>query len=203
MPHTPDHTPKDKAHRNKRFLIGFSVLALSMVGAGYASVPLYNIFCQVTGYGGTTQTSTVSADQVLDRMMTVRFDASVARGLGWEFRPLQLEQRLRIGENGLAQFRAVNLTDKPITGMASYNITPQKAGAYFVKLECFCFTEQTLQPGESIDMPVIYYIAPEIAEEARLDDVKTVTLSYTFFEKEGRGTQKNASLSLTKGKRLQ
>ncbi len=190
MPQSPD-----KSHRNKRFLIGFSAFALLMVGAGYASVPLYNIFCKVTGYGGTTQTATVGADEVLDRMVTVRFDASTARGLAWKFRPLQLEQKLRVGENGLAQFRAVNLSDKPITGVASYNITPQKAGAYFVKMECFCFTEQTLQPGESVDMPVIYYVAPEIAEEARLDDIKTITLSYTFFEKESKKLQKSARVS--------
>ncbi len=198
MPQSPD-----KSSRNKRFLAGFLVLALSMVGAGYASVPLYNIFCQVTGYGGTTQTSTVSADEVLDRMVTVRFDASIARGLDWEFKPLQLEQTLRVGENGLARFRAVNHSDRPITGMATYNITPQKAGAYFVKLECFCFTEQTLQPGESIDMPVIYYVAPEIAKEKRLDDIKTITLSYTFFEKEKPGKQKSASLDLGKKKNRQ
>jgi len=189
MPPSPD-----KSMRNRRFLIGFGLLAVAMVGAAYASVPLYNIFCKVTGYGGTTQTAEVGADTVLDRMVTIRFDASIARGLDWEFRPLQLEQRLRIGENGLAQFRAVNHSDHPITGMASYNITPQKAGVYFVKLECFCFTEQTLQPGESVDMPVIYFVSPEIAEDKRLDDIKTITLSYTFFEKENRDNQKSASL---------
>jgi cytochrome c oxidase assembly protein subunit 11 len=198
MPHSPD-----KSHRNRRFLIGFSMLAVSMVGAGYASVPLYNIFCKVTGYGGTTQTAESGADEVLERMVTIRFDASLARGLDWEFRPLQLEQRLHIGENGLAQFRAVNHSDKPITGQASYNITPQKAGAYFVKLECFCFTEQTLQPGESVDMPVIYYVSPDIAEDKRLDDIKTITLSYTFFEKESDQTQKSASLTTKTKESLQ
>lgn len=197
MPPSPD-----PSSRNRRFLIGFSALALLMVGAGYASVPLYNIFCKVTGYGGTTQTAEVGADQVLERMMTVRFDASTSRGLDWEFRPLQLEQKIHVGENSLARFRAINHSDKPITGMASYNITPQKAGAYFVKLECFCFTEQTLQPGESVDMPVIYYVAPEIAEEARLDDIKTITLSYTFFEKESDKTQKSARLAFGPEKTL-
>ncbi|PHS21932.1 MAG: cytochrome c oxidase assembly protein [Robiginitomaculum sp.] len=197
MPQSPDN-----AARNKRFLVGFSVLALSMVGAGYASVPLYNIFCKVTGYGGTTQTSDVGADEVLERMVTIRFDATVARGLDWEFRPEQLEQKIHIGENSLARYRAINHSDRPITGMASYNITPQKAGAYFVKLECFCFTEQTLQPGESVDMPVIYYVAPEIAEDKRLDDVKTITLSYTFFEKESAKPKKSAGLSLSSEKSL-
>ncbi len=197
MPQFPENSA-----RNKRFLIGFSAFALLMVGAGYASVPLYNIFCKVTGYGGTTQTADAGANEVLDRMMTIRFDATIARGLDWEFRPLQLEQKLRVGENGLARYRAVNRSDKPITGMASYNITPQKAGAYFVKMECFCFTEQTLQPGESVDMPVIYYIAPEIAEEARLNDIKTITLSYTFFEKEGAKPLKSARVDVGSGKTL-
>jgi len=197
MPQSPD-----KSSRNKRFLIGFSVLALSMVGAGYASVPLYNIFCKVTGYGGTTQTADVGADEVLDRMVTIRFDATVSHGLDWEFRPEQLEQRIHIGENSLAKYRAVNHSDRPITGMASYNITPQKAGVYFVKLECFCFTEQTLQPGESVDMPVIYFVSPEIADDPRLDDIKTITLSYTFFEKENPQSKKSASLKTGNGKSL-
>ncbi|PHS28859.1 MAG: cytochrome c oxidase assembly protein [Robiginitomaculum sp.] len=197
MPQSPD-----KSSRNKRFLIGFSALALAMVGAGYASVPLYNIFCKVTGYGGTTQTADVGADEVLDRMVTIRFDATVAHGLDWEFRPEQLEQKIHIGENSLAKYRAVNHSDKPITGMASYNITPQKAGVYFVKLECFCFTEQTLQPGESVDMPVIYFVSPEIADDPRLDDIKTITLSYTFFEKESAEPKKSASLKTDSGKSL-
>ncbi len=197
MPHSPD----DKTtRRNGRFLIGFGVLAIAMVGAAYASVPLYNIFCKVTGYGGTTQTAEVGADKVLDRMMTVRFDASIANGLDWEFRPLQLKQTIHIGENSLAKFRAVNNSDHPITGQASYNITPQKAGLYFVKLECFCFTEQTLQPGESIDMPVIYFISPDIADEHNLDDIKTVTLSYTFFEKDKKKPLKSAQLPKANGK---
>ncbi len=197
MPQSPE-----KSTRNKRFLIGFSVLALAMVGAGYASVPLYNIFCKVTGYGGTTQTADIGADEVLDRMVTIRFDATVSHGLDWEFRPEQLEQKIHIGENSLAKYRAVNHSDKPITGMASYNITPQKAGVYFVKLECFCFTEQTLQPGEGVDMPVIYFVSPEIADDPRLDDIKTITLSYTFFEKESAKPKKSASLETGAGKSL-
>jgi len=197
MPQSPD-----KSHRNRRFLIGFGLLAVAMVGAGYASVPLYNIFCKVTGYGGTTQTADVGADEVLDRMVTVRFDATVAQGLDWEFRPEQLKQKIHIGENSLAKFRAVNRSDHAITGQASYNITPQKAGVYFVKLECFCFTEQTLQPGESVDMPVIYFVSPDIADDPRLDDIKTITLSYTFFEKEGPQAKKSASLKTDSGKNL-
>jgi len=189
MPQSPD-----KSARNTRFLIGFGVLAIAMVGAAYASVPLYNIFCKVTGYGGTTQTATKGADTVLDRMVTVRFDASTARGLDWEFRPLQLQQKIHIGENSLARFRAVNNSDHAITGQASYNITPQKAGAYFVKLQCFCFTEQTLQPGESADMPVIFFVSPDITDEPNLDDIKTITLSYTFFEKDKPKSQNTAAL---------
>ena len=176
MPQSPD-----KSKRNTRFLIGFGVLAIAMVGAAYASVPLYNIFCKVTGYGGTTQTATKGAGKVLDRMVTVRFDASTARGLDWEFKPLQLQQKIHIGENSLARFRAVNRSDHAITGQASYNITPQKAGAYFVKLQCFCFTEQTLAPGESAEMPVTFFLDPELDKVHELDTVKEVTLSYTFY----------------------
>ncbi len=192
---TGTKTATKPAKNNGRFLAGFAALAVVMVGAAYASVPLYNIFCKVTGYGGTTQRADAGSDVVLEREIKVLFDASTARGLMWEFKPLQLEQTVRIGENGLARYRATNLSDKPLTGMASYNVTPQKAGAYFVKLECFCFTEQTLQPGESMDMPVIYFVAPEIAEEKRLDDIKTITLSYTFFEKTGAEPVKSAKVT--------
>jgi cytochrome c oxidase assembly protein subunit 11 len=156
-------------------------LAVGMVGMGYAAVPLYDLFCRVTGYGGTTQVAQYDPDQILDRTVRVRFDASRSRGFPWEFEPLQREMTVRVGETALAFYRVTNPTDEPVTGLATYNVTPFKMGPYFAKLECFCFTEQTLGPGESMDMPVVFFIDPLMDEERRMDDVQTVTLSYTFF----------------------
>lgn len=157
-------------------------LAVGMVGMGYAAVPLYDLFCRVTGYGGTTQTAQYDPDQILDRTVRVRFDASRSRGFPWEFEPLQRDMTVRVGETALAFYRVTNPTDEPVTGIATYNVTPFKMGPYFAKLECFCFTEQTLGPGESMEMPVVFFIDPLMDEERRMDDVQTVTLSYTFFE---------------------
>ena len=157
-------------------------LALGMVGMGYAAVPLYDLFCRVTGYGGTTQIVQYDPDQVLDRTVRVRFDASRSRDFPWEFEPLQRDMTVRVGETALAFYRVTNPTDEPVTGIATYNVTPFKMGPYFAKLECFCFTEQTLGPGESMEMPVVFFIDPLMDEERRMDDVQTVTLSYTFFE---------------------
>ncbi|KPP80807.1 MAG: cytochrome c oxidase assembly system protein CtaG [Oceanicaulis sp. HLUCCA04] len=157
-------------------------LALGMVGMGYAAVPLYDLFCRVTGYGGTTQTAQFDPDQILERTVQVRFDASRSRDFPWEFEPLQREMTVRVGETALAFYRVTNPTDEPVTGIATYNVTPFKMGPYFAKLECFCFTEQTLGPGESMDMPVVFFIDPLMDEERRMDDVQSVTLSYTFFE---------------------
>lgn len=154
----------------------------AMIGLSYASVPLYRIFCQMTGFGGTTQKAEAAPEKTLPRQMTVRFDASVARHLNWEFAPQQGPQKLKIGEAGLAFFRAKNLSDKPISGTASFNVTPAKAGVYFSKIECFCFTEQLLAAGQEIDMPVQYFIDPAIEDDENMRDVKTITLSYTFHQ---------------------
>ena len=151
-----------------------------MIGLTYASVPLYRIFCQMTGFGGTTNRADAAPEQVLARQMTVRFDASVAANLAWDFAPEQGPQTLKIGEVGLAFFRAKNLSDKALSGTASFNVTPVKAGAYFSKIECFCFTEQRLTAGQETDMPVQYFIDPSIEEDENMHDVKTITLSYTF-----------------------
>ncbi len=181
------HGTDDAAAKARRvMLICVSVVVL-MIGAAYASVPLYDLFCRVTGYGGTTNQSDTESAVILDRDVTVRFDSNVARGLNWKFEALQGPQHLKVGETGLAFYRATNLSDQPIVGTATYNVTPQKAGAYFMKIECFCFTEQRIEPGQSIDMPVTFYIDPEIVDEEYLDDVETFTLSYTFFEKEDEG----------------
>lgn len=171
-------------NRNSRLLVILGGVAVSMVGAAYAAVPLYNLFCQVTGYGGTTQIADVAANEILDRTVEVRFDASMERGLPWTFEPVEPSMTVRIGETALAFYRATNNSSVPVTGMASYNVTPFKAAPYFSKLECFCFTEQTLQPGESVEMPVLFFVDPLIDDSRRMDDVHTITLSYTFFEQD-------------------
>jgi cytochrome c oxidase assembly protein subunit 11 len=167
---------------NMRVFALCAALVAGMVGMAYAAVPLYDLFCRVTGYGGTTQIAQYDSGQILDREITVRFDASNARAFPWEFEPLQRDMAVRVGETALAFYRATNTSDRPVTGVASYNVTPFKMGPYFSKLECFCFIEQTLQPGESMDMPVIFFIDPLMDQEDRLDDVRTVTLSYTFWD---------------------
>lgn len=169
-----------RANASSRIAILCVAVVAGMIGLSYASVPLYRIFCQMTGFGGTTNKAEAAPEQVLVRQMTIRFDASVARSLAWEFAPAQGPQKLKVGEVGLAFFRAKNLSDKPLNGTASFNVTPAKAGAYFSKIECFCFTEQQLAAGQEIDMPVQYFIDPSIDEDENMHDVKTITLSYTF-----------------------
>lgn len=163
-------------------LIALSV-ALAMLGLGYASVPLYRIFCQVTGFGGTTQrVDEAQAAAVKDsgRTISIRFDANVARGMPWEFKPLQLTDTVSIGARDMALFWAKNVSDKTITGTASFNVEPEQAAKYFSKIQCFCFTEQTLKPGEEVRMPVLYYVDPAILDDPDNKDVEQITLSYTF-----------------------
>ena len=155
-----------------------------MVGMAFAAVPLYAIFCQMTGYGGTTQRVTQYSDRVLDRTITVRFDANVSGGVPWEFQPLQRDVTMRIGETTEVAYRAVNLFDRPSAGRATFNVTPELAGAYFNKVECFCFTDTTLKAGERVDMPVVFYVDPAIEDVPELKNMKTITLSYTFFPAE-------------------
>ena len=169
-----------KSDRNIRIAGICAATVAGMVGLSYAAVPLYDAFCRVTGFGGTTQQAAAMTGVVLDRVMTVQFDASRARDMPWKFRPMQYSQTLKIGELGLAFFEAENPTDHEIVGMATYNVSPLKAGVYFNKIECFCFTEQRLGPGERIEMPVTYFVDPAIADDSSLDDVTTITLSYTF-----------------------
>jgi cytochrome c oxidase assembly protein subunit 11 len=170
--------------RNMRVLLGCLATVAGMLALTYASVPLYRLFCQVTGYGGTTQVAEGPSSRVLDRVITVRFDANVGAGLDWSFQPLQREIKVRIGETGLAQYRTTNLSGRDVVGRALYNVTPDKVGQLFDKIECFCFQEQTLKAGETVDMPVAFYIDPKIADDPDLDDVSEVTLSYTFFPAE-------------------
>ncbi len=167
---------------NKRIAYAVFALAIAMVGMAYAAVPLYEIFCRVTGYGGTTQVvSEADPIPVLNREVAVRFNASTHREMAWEFKPVEISTTVKIGEKVMAYYEAYNPTNRTITGTATYNVTPHKAGPYFAKIDCFCFTEQTLKPGERVRMPVLYYINPEMVEDAGLDTVHEITLSYTFF----------------------
>jgi cytochrome c oxidase assembly protein subunit 11 len=158
---------------------------MGMVGAAYAAVPLYKLFCQVTGYGGTTQRADRQySDRILDREITIRFDSNVSGGVPWNFAPEKREMTLKLGETVEAHYRATNLLDKASSGIATFNVTPELAGAYFNKVECFCFTSTTLQPGQSLDMPVVFYVDPAIVDVPELRDIRTITLSYTFFPQE-------------------
>ena len=152
-----------------------------MVGLSFASVPLYKIFCQVTGYGGTTQRADAAPETVGDREIRVVFDANVNAELGWDFRPVERNLSVKVGEQKLAFYRATNEESDPSIGVATFNVTPMKAGKYFSKIDCFCFNEQRLEPGQSVDMPISFYVDPAIEEDPNLDEVKSITLSYTFF----------------------
>jgi cytochrome c oxidase assembly protein subunit 11 len=156
-------------------------VVLGMVGLTAAAVPLYRLFCQVTGYGGTTQRAEAAPERQLDRTIEVRFNADVARDLPWSFAPVERAVEVRLGEQHLAFYRARNDGDRPIVGSATFNVTPFKAGAYFSKIACFCFEEQTLQAGETVDMPVSFYVDPAILDDPDARDVRAITLSYTFF----------------------
>ncbi len=157
-------------------------VVLVMGSLAWASVPLYNLFCRVTGFGGTPLVAEAGSDVVLDQTITIRFDASLERGMPWEFRPQVREMELRIGETGLAFYEAHNPTDRPVLGQASYNIAPYSAGGFFSKIDCFCFTEQLLQPGETALMPVTFFVDPAIVDDRDGKFVKHITLSYTFHE---------------------
>ena len=174
---------------NKRLVMACAGLVVGMAGLSYAAVPLYQVFCQVTGYGGTTQRAEISDDiEVLKRKITVRFDANISKNLDWDFKPAQRDVEINLGASTEIKYTAENLSDRPITGMATFNVTPQYAGIYFNKIECFCFTQTTLQPGEKIDMPVVFFIDPDLDKEEIMKNLETITLSYTFFEEESEET---------------
>jgi cytochrome c oxidase assembly protein subunit 11 len=175
---TPIPTKKNNANR---VVAGVCVAFFGgMIGMAYAAVPLYAMFCQVTGYGGTTQRTTQYADKVLDREVTIRFDANTA-GIPWKFQPVARSIKIKIGETAQAHYTATNTFDRPITGRATFNVSPPLAGGYFNKVECFCFTDTTLQPGETLDMPVVFYVDPAIVDLPEMKDLRTITLSYTMF----------------------
>lgn len=177
-------TNSDLYRRNRRTARIVGVAVLMMIGLSFASVPLYNMFCRVTGYGGTTGTATEAPGIELARTITVRFNSDVAPDLPWEFAPEQRSITTPIGRKTLISFRAKNESGLPVTGTALYNVVPEKMGKYFHKIECFCFGEQLLNPGQDIDMPVVFFIDPAMADDPDLDEVQTVTLSYSFFRTE-------------------
>lgn len=168
---------------DKKGLVALSLAALvaGMVGLSFAAVPLYRMFCQATGYGGTTQRAETAPTDVLDRMVTVRFDANVNPNLPWSFAPEQRTMQVHIGENALVFFKATNNSDKPVSGTAGFNVSPQAAGRYFTKVQCFCFTQQTLAPGQSIEMPVSFFVDPKFVEDESTENIPEITLSYTFY----------------------
>ncbi|UEM21583.1 cytochrome c oxidase assembly protein [Skermanella mucosa] len=181
---TPGKDPRTHGDTRRKNLIlmgSLFGLVFGMIGLSFAAVPLYSLFCQVTGFGGTTQRAEGPAGEILDRTVKVRFNADVNGALPWGFQPEIHQMEVRIGESAMTSYRAVNHSDEPIVGTATYNVTPDKAGIYFNKIQCFCFTEQRLEPGQSVDMPVYFFVDPAMADDPKLDDVKTITLSYTFF----------------------
>ena len=171
------------AHRNRRLGLAFGLLALAMVGVGYASVPLYRIFCQVTGFAGTPREELggTAPGAVVGHVVKVRFDANVAPNLGWTFKPEKVSMPVTVGARQIAFFDATNDTDQAITGRAVFNITPSQAGGYLTKIQCFCFTEQTLKPREHVRMPVVFFIDPKMLKDPDANDVSEITLSYTFY----------------------
>ncbi|MDO5658584.1 MAG: cytochrome c oxidase assembly protein [Paracoccus sp. (in: a-proteobacteria)] len=168
------------ADQNRKIVIRLVALVLFMGAMAWAAVPFYDWFCRVTGYGGTTMVADQTPDEVLDEPIRIRFDGNVDPNLEWSFRPMQTQMSLRIGEDGMAFYEAVNLSDEVLVGTASYNVAPDIAGVYFFKVECFCFTEQVLQPGERVEMPVQFFVDPELVKDRDAGRIRDITLSYTF-----------------------
>jgi cytochrome c oxidase assembly protein subunit 11 len=172
--------PSEAQKRNRRIGVICCLTFAGMVGAAYASVPLYKAFCQVTGYDGTVRQAKAAPSEVLGKTLNIRFDANV-RDLPWDFTALQSGQTVKIGETKVAVFRVTNRSDKPMTGRAVFNVVPEQAGAYFEKLSCFCFTDQTIQAGQTVEMPVLYFVDPKYAEDPDTKGKGDITLSYTFY----------------------
>jgi cytochrome c oxidase assembly protein subunit 11 len=172
--------------KNARLAWSLAAAVGGMLALAYAASPLYDMFCRATGFGGTPQVAQEGAQQadrpVLSRTVNVRFDSNVDANLPWRFTPLEREVKVKLGEERLVHYRVTNLSQRPIVGTSAYNVTPETAGAWFNKLQCFCFTEQLLLPGQSMDMPVVFFVDPEMDKDRRYDNIRTVTLSYTFFE---------------------
>jgi len=188
-------TPNERRRRNRYIFVGLIGMVVAMNGLAFAMVPAYRAFCQQFGFAGTplVKETLPEASAVVDRPITVRFDSNIDPALHWRFKPVQRSLKLKVGESGLAFFEAKNLEDRPVTGTATFNVTPLKAAPYFVKIECFCFTEQTLDPGQSVQMPVTFFVDPEFAENRHMEDVTTITLSYTFFQDQDADVAREAA----------
>lgn len=182
-------SPFNRARRNRRTFVAMVGVGLAMLGLGFASVPLYRIFCQQTGFNGTTQRADagVAVQQATGHRLSIRFDSNVQPGMPWQFKPEHPTQTVTVGAKSMAIFVAKNMSDRPVTGTASFNVTPTQAGAYFTKIQCFCFTQQTLQPGQEVRMPVLYYVDPKILADPDNKDTQEITLSYTFYPVEQGG----------------
>lgn len=183
-------------NRNSRTLLAVLGVVATMGALTAAAVPLYDMFCRVTGYGGTPNTATGTTGVVLDETVRVRFDANSVAGMNWTFRPMQPDIVLRIGEEALVYYEAINHSDHPVTGRAIYNVSPEVTGYYFDKIECFCFTEQTLQPGERVEMPVSFFVDPDIVNDPDTARIRDITLSYTFHPAEPDAPQTQAALDV-------
>jgi len=179
-------TPQQPNKKRMAMTAGIVVATvIGMTGLGFAAVPLYDAFCKITGYGGTTQEAAAAPSQILERRINIRFDSNVAPGLPVEFAPSQRSESIRIGETGLAFYRVRNTSDQPVIARATYNVTPHVAGPYFAKLECFCFTDRTIAAGEEAELPVVFFVDPELVNDPDTRDLETITLSYTFFRSTG------------------
>lgn len=186
-------------HNGRTAFILFTIVG-AMVGLSFASVPLYQLFCQVTGYGGTPQISAnATPSKASERTITVRFDSNTNPDLPWRFKPVQKEMTVRLGEEALAFYEAESLSDVKSIGQATYNVTPFKVGVYFNKIDCFCFDEQVLMPGQTVSMPVQFFVDPEIFDDPNTQEVKTITLSYTFFplEKDEEESEDTSSIKVS------
>lgn len=188
------------AARHKRVGLICAGVVVGMLGMAYAAVPLYQLFCQVTGYAGTTQRAVSESDVVLEKTIEIRFDANISNALDWSFKPGQRSVKVKLGEKKQVVYLASNLAGEATYGTATFNVSPPQAGAYFNKLECFCFTEQKLENGESVEMPVIFFVDPEIAKDPLLGHLPTITLSYTFFpDEDAQRAAEEANLTRKKG----
>jgi len=184
---TAPFQPDTSGRKNKRVALTLGGMALGMIGLAFASVPLYQLFCQVTGFGGTTQVAADNPKGVIAREMKVRFDVNVERALPWTVKAAAPITD-RIGQVDTVNYIATNNSDRPVTGQAIFNVVPEKAGIYFNKIECFCFTEQTLQPGETVEMPIVFFVDPDLADNPELNTIKELTLSYTFYASDNEGS---------------
>src|SRR4051812_49125402 len=185
--------------RNDAVLAGCFALVVGMVGASYAAVPLYYMFCRATGYGGTPNRADAAPGATGDRIITVRFDTNVDPALPWSFAPETRSVQVKIGEDRLVYFHAVNRSDKPVVGHAAFNVAPDNAARYFTKIQCFCFTEQRLEAGESVDMPVSFFVAPAILADRTGDNLSEITLSYTFYPATNQKTEGKTASASAKG----